>query len=338
MQEFFRNNYNSLKSEFKEETELMTEKRDSLMEKAVCIDGETPFITIGIDHGWSSIKLRNFCYDNGVVQMQTEPALKNNTLFYNGKYYKVGGGRMQKQASKTENENYFLATLPGIAMEISRRGLEHAQAVRLAIGVPLTRYGIEKDAMIDYFMKERSISFAYEGEPYYVYLHDVKVYPQCYAAVASRLAGMENHLVVVDCGSWTLDILPVRDKLPVEEGGHTKEIGLITTIEEIRSASVRELPYELSEDDIVSVMKGEKTNLADAEITLIGRGLSDYAAKVEAELRELKYNPESDNIVYVGGGANIMRKFAKSKGDNVKFLGDVRANAAGYEYLANMLS
>jgi hypothetical protein len=48
MQEFFRNNYNSLKSEFKEETELMTEKRDSLMEKAVCIDGETPFITIGI--------------------------------------------------------------------------------------------------------------------------------------------------------------------------------------------------------------------------------------------------------------------------------------------------
>jgi hypothetical protein len=33
-----------------------------------------------------------------------------------------------------------------------------------------------------------------------------------------------------------------------------------------------------------------------------------------------------------------MRKFAKSKGDNVKFLGDVRANAAGYEYLANMLS
>lgn len=322
----------------KTEEECMIFKEKGASEKIRNLNEETPFITIGVDHGWSSIKLRNHCYDNGVTLMQTEPALMNNTLLYKGNYYKVGGSRLPKQAVKTENDNYFLATLAGIAMEIKSRKLETIQAVRLAIGVPLTRYGQEKESMIQYFMGREKILFSYEGESYCIYIHDVKVYPQCYAAVANRLGLLKDNVTVVDCGSWTLDILPIRNKLPQEENAHTKETGLITTIDAIRSASVRELPFELSECDIIAFMKHEETSLTEADKALIRRGLTDYATKVEAELRELKINPERDSIVYVGGGANVMKEYAASKGTNIRFLGDVRANAIGYEYLANMLA
>ena len=38
----------------------------------------------------------------------------------------------------------------------------------------------------------------------------------------------------MDLGSWTLDVLSVRDKIPMDKDAYTYELGLITTIERIK--------------------------------------------------------------------------------------------------------
>lgn len=69
----------------------------------------------------------------------------------------------------------------------------------------------------------------------------------------------------------------------------------------------------------------------------INAGLRRYALEVEAKLRELKIDFDFTNVVYVGGGAGVMRRFGRCIGENVRYVTDVRANALGYQYLAQNL-
>lgn len=97
-------------------------------------------ILISTDHGWSSIKTPSIIFENGIKELQTMPATKDNVLEYKGRIYVIGQGRMGKQETKTENDNYYLLTLAAIARELKARGKATTQKVNLAVGVPLTLY------------------------------------------------------------------------------------------------------------------------------------------------------------------------------------------------------
>ena len=62
-----------------------------------------PEFLIAIDHGWSSIKTPSIIFENGITELQTMPATKDNLLEFRGRKYVIGQGRMGKQETKTEN-------------------------------------------------------------------------------------------------------------------------------------------------------------------------------------------------------------------------------------------
>ena len=47
--------------------------------------------------------------------------------------------------------------------------------------------------------------------------------------------------------------------------------------------------------------------------------LRKYALGIEEKIRELKIDFDFTNIIYVGGGAAVMQRFGKYKGDNVRY-------------------
>ena len=167
-----------------------------------------PEILIAIDHGWSSIKTPRIIFENGITELQTMPATKDNLLEFRGRKFVIGQGRMGKQKTKTENENYYLLTLAAIAKELKGRTGAKTVKVNLAVGVPLTLYGKEKKAFRNYLLANDKVSFFYEGVRYVVHFGKVRVFAQCHAAIANRMEGMDR-LTAVDCGSWTLDIMSV---------------------------------------------------------------------------------------------------------------------------------
>lgn len=184
---------------------------------------------IGIDHGWSNIKTSSQVFVTGVKEITTEPALFDGVLEYNGKYYKVGGDRQEVRNTKTEDETFYLLTLAAVAKELKRRGLFEAR-VFLAVGLPLTRFGSEKSDFIKYLTVEKDVEFLFENVKYHIQIENAVVFPQCYAAVADKLQTFGKKTLIVDIGSWTIDIMPVNDRAPDESKCVTIPRGLITCI------------------------------------------------------------------------------------------------------------
>lgn len=316
----------------------MTEKRninyyavDGLIMQGEHVDVNVP-IKIALDHGWSSIKGEHIFMENLVTQVDYTPLTNNGLLEYRGRKYIIGQGRLGKQATKTENDNYFLLTLAGIAKELNYQKREKTTHVELYAGVPLTMFGAERKAFREYLWHKEQLSFNFEGVHYCFYLDKVKIYAQCYAAIANRMGDM-NRLRCVDLGSWTMDVLSVKDKIPMDKDAYTYEVGLITAFERIKKDGLPKVHCEIPEEDITDYIKGTSVN--DEFIPIIEKGLQEYADSVEAKLREIKVDLKHENIIYVGGGASVMKKFGRTKGRNIQYVTDVKANAIGYRYLAD---
>lgn len=135
---------------------------------------------IGVDHGWSGMKTVSQVFTTGVKEITTEPAFYNNVVEFNGSYYKVGGKRLEVRELKVENENFYILTLAAVAKELNRRGMRNAN-ILLSVGLPLTRFGAEKQDFIDYLSKEKEVTFRFDNEQYRIklanniqYIEDVK--------------------------------------------------------------------------------------------------------------------------------------------------------------------
>ncbi|MBO5088793.1 MAG: ParM/StbA family protein [Lachnospiraceae bacterium] len=290
-------------------------------------------IVIGIDHGWANMKTFNEVFTSGVKEISTTPAMFNDTLEYNGKIYKIGGKRLEVKSTKVEDENYYLLTLAAIAKELSFRRIQKAN-VLLAVGLPLTRFGEEKDDFIKYLGQNKEVTFRYEKRQYHVTIERISVYPQCYGAVADRLYLFPQKQLVVDIGSWTVDIMPIINRSPDESVCVTQPHGIITCMKEINKECVKQLNEEIDEHDILQVILNGADHLPDKYREIIENKLREYCQQIYYNIRELGYNMELTPITFVGGGAGVMKRYGEMNQNNISYIEDVRANARGYEYLA----
>ena len=234
---------------------------------------------IGIDHGWSMMKTISQVFVTGVKEITTTPALFGDVLEYEGKFYKVGTVRQEVKDTKVEDGSFYLLTLAAVAKELKRRGLAEAK-VFLAVGLPLTRFGAEKNDFIKYLTKNKRVSFKYENEPYYIEIDDVAVFPQCYAAVVDKIPTMAKKTLIVDIGSWTIDIMPVINKSPDESKCVTIPKGLITCMRSINEQCVRQLNGEVDESEIQNIMRYGRSDIDDIKEEVIEAATNEARKEV----------------------------------------------------------
>lgn len=116
-----------------------------------------------------------------------EPGVFDNILEYEGKYYSIGGKRLMVKDTKVTDDNFYLLTLAAIAKELKTRGIYNVD-IFLSVGLPLTRFGAEKENFIKYLSRKKEVVFKFEQETYRINIIKVSVFPQCYAAVSDRLS------------------------------------------------------------------------------------------------------------------------------------------------------
>lgn len=290
---------------------------------------------IGIDHGWSMMKTVSQVFVTGVKEITTEPALYDGVLEYDGKFYKVGTVRQEVKDTKVEDDSFYLLTLAAIAKELKRRGLTEAR-VFLAVGLPLTRFGSEKADFIKYLTANKEVSYVFENIAYHIEVENATVFPQCYAAVADRIPTFTKKTLIVDVGSWTVDIMPVVNKAPDESNCITIPKGLITCMRSINEQCVRQLNGELDEADIQHIMRYGNSDVDEEYFSIAKTEIEEFCERVYNSIREYGYNLNTTPIIFVGGGAVVMKNFGGLNQKNISFLQDVKANAKGYEQLAVM--
>lgn len=290
---------------------------------------------IGIDHGWSNIKTANQIFVSGVKEMATEPALQDNLVEYQNAYYKVGTRRMEVKDTKVVDESYYILTLAALAKELKLRGRNRAKVI-MGVGLPLTRFGAGKREFVDYLSRQREVHFKFEGEHFNIRIQKVMIYPQCYGAVVDKIGSFYSNPVIVDIGSWTIDIMPIINQMPDEANCKTIPRGLITCIRDINDEMVRVMNGEVPENMIEEVMRYGTASLGKPYLDIITRKLTEFIERIYNTLKELGFNSNVSQIVFVGGGASVMKHFGKMEGPNIHYIEDIRANAKGYEYLTKM--
>ena len=290
-------------------------------------------LVVGIDHGFSMMKTPHATFENGVEKLGGEATLSNNTLIYQGNYYKVGEGRLPLMQTKTENENYFLLTLAAIAKEMDIYQQRKADVI-LAVGLPFSRFGKEKEDFYHYLLREDSIQFNYCARDYEIQIIDVYVFPQCYAAIADKLREYGRENLIVDIGSKTIDVIHTRNYVPVESESTSIPAALIQCMEGIKSNVYQNCNRRVSEDMIQQMILEKDVNIPTDCKVIIREGLADFAKGMEAKLAELGFDLEMFTVIYAGGGATLMKNYGTLKSANIHYLEDIRANAKGYEFLA----
>lgn len=288
---------------------------------------------IAIDHGWSHIKTRSTVFVSGVEE-NVSPTFFDNVLEYNGKFYNIGGKRIEVKNTKVDNNDFYLLTLAAIAKELKNRNLTDAN-VYLAVGLPLTRFGEEKQAFIDYLKKDKEVTFKYAEKEYHITIEKVSVFPQCYAAVADMIPTFARKAVVIDIGSWTVDIMPVVNKQPDDQRCSSLPKGIITCMREMNRACVRRFNYELDESDIEHYIRYHQIDgIPKDVVALMDNFLAKYAEMIIRSLKEMEINIQTTPIYFVGGGAVVMKNYGGLNLQNVYYKQDVKSNAKGFEILA----
>ncbi len=206
--------------------------------------------------------------------------------------------------------------------------------IHLGVGAPLTRMGAEKQTYLDYYNRIRELSFKYEDMSYNVKLLSVNVFPQGYAGVVDYMKGFRRSSLVIDIGSWTVDILPLSAYIPDQTRCKSLPLGTITCMNDINEGLRQKFGQDADETTIKDVMIHGTSDIPADYLAIIRTGLMAYVKNLMDQIRALNFNPDLTQFVFIGGGAGIMKHFL-SEGDkkNCLIYDDVHINAKGYENL-----
>lgn len=291
---------------------------------------------IGFDNGYQFGKTAGTMFDNGVYPMgKVEPSVKEHSLKYERKYYKVGEGRAAITEDKISDENARLLTMVAIAKELSLAGIRKADIV-LAAGLPFSDYGREKKLLQEYYSLKPVLRFEFEGVRYDINISRTFVFPQCYAAIVPRLGNMDGDYLIVDIGSKTTDVVYLEKGVPVERKSVTIEKAMIKWIRQIQSSLQIQYGKNIPENEILKVILKQEHFLPRTYANLIRENIREQIHTLELELEEREYNLDYMNVIYVGGGAAAVKNFSDRK-LNVAYDCDIHANAKGYEFLARQI-
>ena len=285
---------------------------------------------IGIDHGYGNIKTANTVTPTGVSVFDTEPTFEWNVLFYDGRYYRFGEGHKPFISDKTEDEDFYAATLLGIAKELSREKIYEAD-VHIAAGLPLTWVKNQRESFREYLMKNPDVTFRYKKNLYKIHIAGCSVYPQGYAAVIGKLGEMNGVNMLADIGNGTVNIMYINNRKPVESKCWTEKLGVNQCMISVQNAVLDTFGARIDETIIENVIRFGKANIGKKYLDCITEQIRIYAEKVLDVLEKYEYNSELMRLYITGGGVSIMKNFAELDFENVVLIEDICAAAKGYE-------
>ena len=291
---------------------------------------------IGVDNGFGMTKTANVSFPTSIKNYgKINPPIMNRVICLDGNYYCVGDGdRLKVSFDKTTDDNTYILTLAGVAEELKLAGLTEAEII-LSVGLPIEQVGSGKDAFRDYFKKRGEVSFTYEDIPYHIIIKDVVCSPQGYSAVIKDImAGdVPDNTVLVDIGSWTVDILPIINTVPQINKCLSLNDGAITCILSVNSEFRRIFGSEVMEQQIQQIMIGE-TPLPAKYMDVAKKVIRRYIESIASSLQEQKFNIETLNFIFLGGGASIVKNFGMDLFPMARVFTDLKSNAIGYEFIA----
>lgn len=258
---------------------------------------------------------------------------------YRGKYYTLTDQRIPYRRDKTEDERFFILTLFAIAHEIEAMGQYSGSLMRvqLAVGLPPAHFGVQAKRFINYFNGRGAVAFQFKGKPYAIFIENTACFPQSFSAAAATVKNLASfpRALVVDIGGFTADYVRLRNGVPDMAACDSLENGVILLYNRICAKANAELDILLEESEIDRILRGEDQDAAPDVIALAEREAQEFINDLLSGLRERMLELKSGKVIFLGGGATLLRRQIETSGKigQAIFVEDINANAKGYEYL-----
>lgn len=141
--------------------------------------------------------------------------------------------------------------------------------------------------------------------------------------------------LVVDIGGFTADYLLMKNGKADLSSCDSLENGVILLYNKIRSRGNAELDLLLDEGDVDAILTGKQTQYPPSVVRLVEQLAQEFVNDLFSTLRERMLDLRYCTVVFVGGGAILLRRQIEASGKVGKplFVSNINANAAGYEYL-----
>ena len=296
-------------------------------------------LLVAMDHGNRNMKTENFVFTSGLVESDCRPAL-GDYLRYQDKFYSLSEQRIPYMRDKTTDERFFALALFGIAMEAQRqaRPLENScLQVELAVGLPPKHFGALYEKFEEYFKNRGKQQILYRGKMYEIEICDVAAYPQDYAAAMTVYSQIVDYdrVLTVDIGGFTLDYLLLRGGRPDLSVCESLEKGVIRLYNDVISRINSEKDILLEEQDVDRIIQGKRTDYSQDIIEVVESMTRTYVEDIIGTLRERGLDLKTGCVVWIGGGAMLLKKYLESSsriGRSI-FVEDICANAKGYGIL-----
>ena len=267
--------------------------------------------------------------------VRPEPAI----LWYLITHCPMSVFRSTRITDRRNDPTFSYLTLIAIAEEITARGIgeKEQQHIQLAVGLPPAHFGSQAEKFTAYFQGRGLVEFMYGDKHYTISIEDVACYPQAYAAAATMLHTLMNEAkaVVVDIGGFTADYLLMKNGKADLSSCDSLENGVILLYNKIRSRGNAELDLLLDEGDVDAILTGKQTQYPSSVVRLVEQLAQEFVNDLFSTLRERMLDLRYCTVVFVGGGAILLRRQIEASGKVGKplFVSNINANAAGYEYL-----
>ena len=296
-------------------------------------------ILIAVDHGNYSIKTPNYTFMSSLLALSGKTTIHETDIVeYNGRVWTLSNERIRYMRDKTRDERFFILTLFAIAKELMRAGT-HApvEDIDLAVGLPPEHFGTLRDSFKTYFQRGY-VHFTYNDRPICITVRNVLVFPQAFAAVATRAQSLVDmpRVYVIDIGGYTTDVLLIRNGKPDLQVCRSLETGVITMYNPIIAQANAKHGISIDEEHINDVLCNRRTSLPTDVRKAIGEAVRLHANEILNQLRELKVDLRVNPAVFIGGGSVLLKEYIEASPlvSQAMFEPDPSANAKGYRLLA----
>ena len=151
------------------------------------------------------------------------------------------------------------------------------------------------------------------------------------ACAVARKLYPQAHIVQGDIR----DYVRLRNGVPDMAACDSLENGVILLYNRICAKANAELDILLEESEIDRILRGEDQDAAPEVIALAEREAQEFINDLLSGLRERMLELKSGKVIFLGGGATLLRRQIEASGKigQAIFVEDINANAKGYEYL-----
>lgn len=308
-------------------------------------------IFTGIDVGNHDVKSPNTSTPSGYTSHNSLPAMTDEYLYWNGRYYIPSQKRFDYKEDKTNTERCLVLTLFGIAKELMHKaqrkkadlqsGINKYDTIALGAGLPPQHWqhaAKTKAYYEDYLSK--GIEFEYSGIRFAFRMNYCKLFPQAWAAIVTNgnneIIGNYNKFYAIDIGGGTMDILPFLDGLPDTAHVITESAGTMFMYKEIINNVRNDFALDLDNKDVENILFNKPTILRSE--------IKNYVLEKTQQWTDVRIVDFLSNngikfattpTIWLGGGSLLLKKYISRNTlvINETYLTNPKLNARGYALL-----